>query len=91
MFRRRSRRRYLIVRDIVSKVVKESLRLFLFHTWLGSGAPATFLSPNWVPLGVESRRPLVDFATKRGREVSSDEELEEAAELAADLVSADVE
>lgn len=46
------------------------LRLFLFHTTLGSGAAAGF--PPFVSdenLGVELPVPLPDFATKRGRDM----------------------
>lgn len=51
-----------------------NLRLFLFHTALASGAPPAF--PPFAVVearGVESRRPLPDFATNLGFGVVDDE------------------
>jgi hypothetical protein len=47
--------------------------LFLFQTWLGSGPLPVALSPEDEGLEVESRSPLVLFATNRGLEVGCGE------------------
>lgn len=57
-----------------------NLRRFLFHTCIGSGPAAPFLPPVLNDFAALSRRPLVDFATSRGRDPCCSEEVEELAE-----------